>query len=90
MSKDEMAAADAWKEYHAAIEKYKLDDKGANHSNKYYHYDGFFAGFYAGRDYQRDKKNDKITSAVSKVLHAKGSSKKAKTARGSALTGGRR
>ena len=55
MSKDELAAADAWKEYHAAIEKYQLDDKGANHSNKDYQYDGFFAGFYAGRDYQKSR-----------------------------------
>lgn len=53
MNKDEDAAADAWKQYNAAIEKYKLDDKGTYYSNKDYQHDGFFAGFYAGRDYQK-------------------------------------
>lgn len=55
MSKDEDAAALAWKEYHSAIEKYKLDDKGRHHANRDYMYDGFFSGFYAGRDYQKLK-----------------------------------
>jgi len=59
MSKDEDAAALAWKEYHAAIEKYRLDDKGCHHASKDYMYDGFFAGFYAGRDYQKLNSEEK-------------------------------
>lgn len=55
MSKDEDAAAKEWKEFHAAIKKMALDDRGPTWANIDYMYDAFFAGFYRGRDYQKQK-----------------------------------
>lgn len=85
MSIDEDAAAREWKEFWNQTHKGKsAEEISAN-------YDGFFAGFYRGRDHERDKHTESETDnaahrAAHKVLHAKGSSKAAKTKRGSALT----
>ena len=98
MTEDEKTALKEWKEYHAAIKKYKLDEPNVNRPIVEHVYDGYFAGFYAGRDHEKSKyplevsdkaafdANKMAESAASKVLRGKGRSKAAKTARGSALT----
>lgn len=51
MSKDETAAKKSWQEYHAAIEKYALDDIPEYQGNRReYMQAAFFAGYYEGRD----------------------------------------
>ncbi len=89
MSEDEKAALKGWKEYHKDIKKYNLDKIPECPNPIDRMYDGYFTGFYAGRDYQKNKPFDKkesIAASVKKVLRRKGSSKAAKTARGSALS----